>query len=202
MTALSAADLDRLYAAPKGRTLAKTLDHIDQHAARFISFSPFCVLATTGADGSVDVSPRGGESGFVKVDGPNRLLLPDRAGNNRLDSFRNLVGGAGGVGLIFFIPGVDETLRVNGVGSLSDDPAMLAGLEEFGKLPRTVLTIAVAESFLHCAKALMRSNLWSNEARVDRSVLPTLGEMIRDQTQMDTGNETQEEMVARYREGF
>ena len=123
--------------------------------------SPFCVLATSGSDGSVDASPRGGNPGFVHVAGPNRLLMPDRSGNNRIDSFRNIVEGSGFVQLIFFVPGIDETLRVGGKGTLSADPELLASMVEFGKPPRAVLRIDVHEAYFHCGKALMRSKLWS-----------------------------------------
>ena len=106
---------------------------------KFIAMSPFCVLATSGSDGSVDASPRGGNPGFVSVAGPNLLLMPDRSGNNRIDSFRNIVEGSGFVQLIFFVPGIDETLRVGGTGKLSADPDLLASMVEFGKPPRAVL---------------------------------------------------------------
>jgi PPOX class probable FMN-dependent enzyme len=202
MTALTSADLDRLYPAPTGRAVVKTMNHIDRHAGRFIALSPFCVVATAGGDDSLDISPRGGEAGFVKVETPNRLLLPDRPGNNRLDSFRNLVGGTGGVALIFFIPGVDETLRVNGRAWLSVEPEWMERLHEFGKPPRSVLVVEVQEALLHCAKALMRSKLWSPEARVERSVLPTLGQMLNDQLGRDDPVESQADMQARYREQF
>jgi PPOX class probable FMN-dependent enzyme len=198
MPSLDLADLDRIYEPPIGRTLAKTLDHVDRHAARFIALSPFCVLATTGADGTVDVSPRGGAPGFVRIETPRSLLMPDRPGNNRLDSFRNLLSGAAELSLIFFIPGVDETLRIAGRGSVDVEPELLASMTEFGKPPKAVLRIAVREAFLHCAKALMRARLWSDEARVERKVLPSLGEMIRDQTGLGAA-EPQADMVARYR---
>jgi uncharacterized protein len=191
-------DLHRLYGPPGARAVAKSLDHIDRHAAKFLSLSPFCVLGSVGKDGAVDVSPRGGEPGFVKLDGQRRLLLPDRAGNNRLDSLINIVGGSGEVSLIFFIPGVDETLRVVGRAQALDDPSLLASMVEFGKPPKTILEIAVREAFLHCAKALMRSRLWSEDAKADRGVLPSLGEMIRDQTGVGVA-EPQADMVARYR---
>jgi uncharacterized protein len=199
MTTLTLDGLDDHYPAPAPRTLAKTLDHIDRHAARYIALSPFCVLASAGADGSVDASPRGGEAGFVKVRGRHELLLPDRLGNNRLDSFRNILSGAGEVSLIFFLPGIDETLRVVGRASLSIEPALLAAMSEFGKPPRAVLVIEVRESFLHCAKALMRSRLWDPDARVDRSVLPSMGEMLRDQTRMGEA-ETRADMLIRYKD--
>jgi uncharacterized protein len=126
--------------------IAKARPEIDAHAKKFIAMSLFCVLATSGSDGSVDASPRGGNPGFVSVAAPNRLLMPDRAGNNRIDSFRNIVEGSGFVQLIFFVPGIDETLRVGGTGRISAAPDLLAAMEEFGKLPRAVLSIAVQEA--------------------------------------------------------
>jgi len=182
MSTLDLADLDRLYPTPSPRAMAKAIDHIDPHAARFISLSPFCVVATSGSDGTVDASPRGGEPGFIKVADRKRLHMPDRPGNNRLDSFRNIVGGSGEIALIFFIPGVDDTLRVNGRATLSTEASRLSSMIEFGKLPRAVVEISVREAYLHCPKALMRSKLWSPEAQIKRSELPSLGQMIRDQT--------------------
>jgi hypothetical protein len=146
--------------------------------------SPFCVLATSGADGSVDASPRGGNPGFVRVAARNLLLMPDRAGNNRIDSFKNIVEGSGLLQLIFFVPGIDETLRVGGTGKLSAEPDLLASMEEFGKLPRAVLNISVREAYFHCGKALMRSRLWSPEAQVERSRFPSISEVIHDQTKL------------------
>ena len=160
--------------------------------------SPFCVLATSGSDGSVDASPRGGNPGFVNVAGPNRLLMPDRSGNNRIDSFRNIVEGSGFVQLIFFVPGIDETLRVGGKGKLSAEPELLAAMVEFGKLPRAVLSIAVHEAYFHCGKALMRSKLWSQDTRVERDVLPSISQVIHDQTSLGEP-ESQAEVEARYK---
>jgi hypothetical protein len=146
--------------------------------------SPFCVLATSGSDGSVDASPRGGNPGFVHVAGPNRLLMPDRSGNNRIDSFRNIVEGSGLLQLIFFVPGIDETLRVGGKGRLMADPGLLASMVEFGKPPRAVLSIEVTEAYFHCGKALMRARLWSSDTKVERSVIPSISQMIHDQTKL------------------
>jgi uncharacterized protein len=126
VTDLCAEDLATIYAQPSPRVIAKARPAIDTHAKKFIEMSPFCVLATSGADGSVDASPRGGGVGFVHVAGPNQLLMPDRSGNNRIDSFRNVVEGSGFVHLLFFVPGIDETLRVGGRGTLSADPDLLA----------------------------------------------------------------------------
>src|SRR2546429_60026 len=166
-----------IYPKPTPRVIAKARAEIDAHAKKFIAMSPFCVLATSGSDGSVDASPRGGNPGFVHVAGPNRLLMPDRSGNNRIDSFRNIVDGSGFVQLIFFVPGIDETLRVGGKGKLSAEPDLLVSMIEFGKSPRAVLRIDVKEAYFHCGKALMRSKLWSVD-RVERSVMPSIGEVI------------------------
>ena len=181
MTDIAASDLATIYPKPTPRVIAKARPSIDAHAQKFIAVSPFCVLATSGSDGSVDASPRGGNPGFVHVEGPNALLMPDRSGNNRIDSFRNIVEGSGLLQMIFFVPGLDETLRVGGRGTLSADPKLLAAMEEFGKLPRAVLRVAVSEAYFHCGKALMRSKLWS-AAQVERNSFPSISEVIHDQT--------------------
>jgi hypothetical protein len=195
---LAACDLEKIYQKPSPRVLAKARPEIDAHAGKFIAMSPFCVLATSGSDGSVDASPRGGNPGFVNIAGPNRLLMPDRSGNNRIDSFRNIVEGSGFVQLIFFVPGIDETLRVGGTGTLSADPALLAAMEEFGKPPRAVLSISVREAYFHCGKALMRSKLWSPDVRVERGVMPSIGQVIYDQTRLGEP-ESQAVIEARYK---
>jgi PPOX class probable FMN-dependent enzyme len=196
VTELAASDLERIYQKPSPRVLAKARPGIDAHAKKFIAMSPFCVLATSGSDGSVDASPRGGNPGFVHVAGPNRLLMPDRSGNNRIDSFRNIVEGSGFVQLIFFVPGIDETLRVGGSGTLTAEPELLAAMEEFGKPPRAVLGISVSEAYFHCGKALMRSRLWSKETQVERSVFPSISQVIHDQTSLGAP-ESQAEVEAR-----
>ena len=182
MTDFAASDLKTIYPDPSPRVIAKARPEIDAHAKKFIAMSPFCVLATSGSDGSVDASPRGGNPGFVHVAGPNRLLMPDRSGNNRIDSFRNIVEGSGFVQLIFFVPGIDETLRVGGSGRVSADPELMADMIEFGKAPRAVLQIEVREAYFHCGKALMRSKLWSPDIKVERAVMPSIGQVIHDQT--------------------
>jgi len=198
LTDFSASDLTTIYSAPSPRVIAKARPAIDVHAKKFIGMSPFCVLATSGSDGSVDASPRGGNPGFVSVAGPNELLMPDRSGNNRIDSFRNIVEGSGFVQLLFFVPGIDETLRVGGRGRVSAEPELLASMEEFGKLPRAVLKISVHEAYFHCGKALMRSKLWSQETRVERTVMPSIAEVIHDQTSLGEP-ESQAAVEARYK---
>ena len=198
MSDLDLSDLEKIYQKPTPRVIAKARPEIDVHAKKFIATSPFCVLATSGTDGSVDASPRGGHPGFVSVAGPNLLLMPDRAGNNRIDSFRNIVDGSGFVQLIFFVPGIDETLRIGGTGRLSAEPELLAAMEEFGKPPRAVLRVDVREAYFHCGKALMRSKLWSKEAQVERAAFPSISQVIHDQTKLGEP-ESQTEVEARYR---
>jgi PPOX class probable FMN-dependent enzyme len=195
---LDLSDLKKIYQQPTPRVIAKARPQIDVHAKKFIAMSPFCVLATSDTDGNVDASPRGGHPGFVSVAGPNLLLMPDRAGNNRIDSFRNIVEGSGFVQLIFFVPGIDETLRVGGAGRLSAEPELLATMEEFGKPPRAVLRVDVREAYFHCGKALMRSKLWSKEAQVERAAFPSISQVIHDQTKLGEP-ESQTEVEARYR---
>ncbi len=198
MPDLATSDLAKIYPPPTERVIAKQRPAIDEHAAKFIAMSPFCVLATSGPDGTVDASPRGGGVGFVHVNGEHELLMPDRAGNNRIDSFKNILAGSGYVQLIFFVPGIDETLRVGGHGTVSAEPKLLAAMEEFGKLPRAVLRVAVREAYLHCGKALMRSKLWSPDSRVERAVYPSIAEVIHAQTSLGAP-EPQAEVEARYK---
>jgi PPOX class probable FMN-dependent enzyme len=197
VTDIAPSDLASIYPKPTERVIAKARPEIDVHAKKFIAMSPFCVLATSGSDGSVDASPRGGNPGFVQVAGPNALLMPDRSGNNRIDSFRNIVEGSGFVQLIFFVPGIDETLRVGGRGKVSADPDLLASMVEFGKLPRAALRIGVHEAYFHCGKALMRSKLWSAD-RVERTVMPSISQVIHDQTSLGEPEE-QAVVEARYK---
>jgi PPOX class probable FMN-dependent enzyme len=192
-------DLQRLralYPAPGERALRKQMHALDRHALRFIELSPFVVLSTADAQGRQDASPRGGSPGFVHAIGDRLLWIPDAPGNHRLDSLSNIVA-TRRVGLLFLIPGVDETLRVNGSARLCDEADRLAPFAA-DKRVRLVIEVTVEEAYLHCAKALMRSKLWSDAARVERSALPTIGQMIADQMGIEAPNESQEQMLARY----
>ncbi|MCW5702000.1 MAG: pyridoxamine 5'-phosphate oxidase family protein [Bradyrhizobium sp.] len=197
MTEFQPCELTAIYPEPTDRVIAKARPSLDAHARRFIEMSPFCVLATSGSDGSVDASPRGGTPGFVHVTGANSLLMPDRSGNNRIDSFRNIVEGSGLLQLIFFVPGIDETLRVDGRGMVTADSKLMAEMVEFGKPPRAVLAVDVKEAYFHCGKALMRSKLWTAENRVKRDVFPSIAEVIHDQTGLGEP-EKQDAVAARY----
>jgi uncharacterized protein len=189
--------LRSLYDAPRERAIKKQLTALDGHCRAFIALSPLLVLATHGADGRPDASPRGGAPGFCKVGADGLLLVPDAPGNNRLDSLENIVS-TGWAGMLFLVPGVDETLRVNGRARLSTAPAYIAAAADPKRAPKLVIELHVEEAYLHCAKALIRSKLWSSDARNPRSVLPTAGRMLADQTGIPTPPETQEEMLARY----
>ncbi len=191
-------ELRALYPPTVERAVLKEMSALDRHAKRYIELSPFVALATTGVDGLGDVTPRGGEPGQVRVENDNSVLLPDWPGNNRLDSLENIIDYPG-VGLLFLIPGVKETLRVNGKAEIITDDDVRQLFEMRGKLPRSVIRIAVEEVYLHCAKALMRSHLWDDAARIERSELPTMNQMIRDQTGSSGPLIGQEEMEESYK---
>jgi hypothetical protein len=173
-------DLRTAYRYPTANVLAKDIGRIDEHFRRFIELSPFVCLGTSGPDRSCDVSPRGGEPGFVHVLSETTLAIPDRPGNNRVDSLTNIVSGSG-VGLLFMIPGFGDTLRVNGAAQVSTDPALLERFRVDGKAPLSVVLIEVKEIYLHCPKALVRSRLWDPAARQDRGAFPSAGTIYRDQ---------------------
>lgn len=172
-----------LYPPAQGLAVTKSIGFIDRHARAFIALSPFLALATQSPDGRADVSPRGDPPGFVKVLDTKRLLIPDRSGNNRLDSLSNILANPA-VGLLFLIPGFEDTLRVNGKARLTRDPALLAGMEMQGKAPKCGIEVTVEELFFHCAKAFKRARLWEAEAQVPRSALPGLGRIILEQTEL------------------
>ena len=177
------ATLESLYGTPKGAAVAKEIDYLHEHYRRMIAASPFVVLATNGPDG-VDTSPRGDPPGFVCVEDEKTLLLPDRPGNNRIDSLRNILSDPH-VALLFLIPGIGETLRVNGRAAISIDPALLERFRMNGKLPRSVLVISVDTVFFQCSRAIFRSKLWEPERQIERSSLPSLGRMVADVSRSD-----------------
>ena len=189
--------LRSLYLAPRDRALKKQLCVLDEHCRRFIQLSPFVIVASASAAQMVDASPRGGAPGFVKTLNEGTLLIPDAPGNNRLDTLENIIA-TGKIGLLFMVPGVDETLRVNGAAHLSCSEEHIEVFSGEKRRPKLVIEVRVAEAYLHCAKALMRSGLWQVSSQVSRSVLPTMGQMINDQTGIETPAETREEMLARY----
>lgn len=165
--------LPALYPPAKDRSVKKQLARLDKHCLRFIGLSPFVVLASGSKEGHFDASPRGGEPGFVKAPDSGTLLMPDAPGNNRLDTLENIIG-SGRIGLLFLIPGVDETLRVNGKVRLSADPETLRRFSNEKRTPKLV-------------------------SQVERAVLPTMGQMLNEQTGIQAPPETREQMVERYR---
>ena len=171
----SEAQLRERYDTPKDMILKLKLARLDEHARRFISLSPFLVLATRG-----DASPKGDAPGFVRVVDDTTLLIPDRAGNNKLDTLHNILDDPA-VGMIFLIPGFNETLRVNGSARVTMDPDLLAPLAVDGKAPKSGIVVDVEEVYLHCGKALIRARLWDPAARTDRAAMPTMGRMVADQ---------------------
>ncbi|MFZ4708884.1 MAG: pyridoxamine 5'-phosphate oxidase family protein [Zwartia sp.] len=187
-----------LYAPAKERAVKKQLSALDVHCQRFIALSPFAVLSSIGLDQMLDASPRGGTPGFVKSVDAHTLLIPDSPGNNRLDTLENIIH-TGKLGMLFLIPGMDETLRVNGTASLSIAPADLQQCTTEIRAPKLVIKVVVDQAYLHCAKAFMRSKLWDKQSHIERSLMPSMGEMINEQAKMITPAETQEEMMARYR---
>ena len=190
--------LRTLYAAPKERAVKKQLALLDRHCKHYIILSPFVVLSSMGGDEVLDASPRGGTPGFVKIIGDNTLLIPDSPGNNRLDTLENIIH-TGRLGLLFLIPGVDETLRVNGSADLSVAPADIAQCTTEVRAPKLVIRVNVQQAYLHCAKAFMRSKLWESESRIERSQLPTMVDMINEQAAIEGVFETHEEIMRRYR---
>ncbi|GJE37698.1 pyridoxamine 5'-phosphate oxidase family protein [Methylobacterium persicinum] len=176
----------------------KVLDHLDHYALHFIALSPFLVLASADAAGTVDASPRGDAPGFVATPDAHTLVIPDRRGNNRVDSFVNILGNPN-VGLIFFVPGIAETLRVNGAASITRDPALLEPLAAQGKTPETGLVVRVEEALFHCGKALIRSRLWDAERHVPRDSFPSLGRILADQTAAIPVEEAEASIADAYR---
>lgn len=190
-------DLERIYGefgAVGEASTAKVTDHVTPHYRRFIAAAPFVSLATVGPDG-LDCSPRGDRPGFVRVADPSTLLLPDRRGNNRIDSLRNVVRDPR-LGLMFLIPGIGNALRVNGRAAIDDDPELCASFAVDGKAPRTVMVIRVGEVYFQCARALIRSGLWRVDARVDPRSLPSPGDILAELSEGRVGGAAYDEAWA------
>ena len=187
------AKLRQIYDPPNAQAGLKVLDRLDVHCRNFIALSPFYVISSARADGRADASPRGDPPGSLAyVPDEKTLLLPGRPGNRQVDTLMNLVERPY-VGLVFFVPGLTETLRINGQAEIVTDPELLVPLAIRGKLPISALKVTVEEAFLHCAKALIRARLWEPEAQVERSRFPTYGQVLADQiagadaAEIDTG---------------
>jgi len=172
--------LEAIYGQTGLTSTAKVADHVTPHYRTMIEKSPFVALATCGPEG-LDCSPRGDRPGFVRIHDEKTLMMPDRRGNNRIDSLRNVVRDPR-IGLLFLIPGSGSTLRINGRGQLSADPGLLESFAMEGKLPRTVIIMTVEEIYFQCARAIVRSDLWNPDRRVDPRELPTPGQILAEMT--------------------
>ncbi|MFA1538243.1 pyridoxamine 5'-phosphate oxidase family protein [Actinomadura monticuli] len=179
-TVRTEAELREIVQEPPQGIWDKDIGRIDEHARTLIAHSPFLLLATSAPDGTCDVSPKGDPAGSVLVLDEHRLAIADRPGNRRVDSFRNVLRNPH-VGLLFLVPGMNETLRVNGRATLVSDAPFFDDLAVRGKRPPLALLVEVEELYMHCAKAFLRSSLWEPETWPDRGTLPTLGRIIKDQ---------------------
>jgi PPOX class probable FMN-dependent enzyme len=195
------AALRELVGTPSERAVRKQLAVLDPHCQAFIQRSPFVLLGTSSRQGRCDVSPKGDQPGFVLIDDAQTLAIPDRSGNRRLDSLQNILDNPH-VGLLFLIPGMDETLRVNGTASLTTDPDLLQRLAVDGKLPQLAIEVKVEEAFLHCARSFLRAGLWDPSRFMPREELPSLARMIADQIRAkDLADPEHEQLVATFEDG-
>ena len=191
-------ELREIYGPPNDRSVKKQLSRFDKYCRAFIARSPFLVIASSDPSGRCDASPKGDAPGFVQVLDDETLLIPDRLGNNRVDTIGNLLERPG-VGLIFFIPGINETLRVNGGARVTTDPALLEPLAVNGKVPRSGILVTAEEIYFHCGKALIRSDLWNPEKRLRQSEFPTLGRILANQIGGISVEESERFTVESYR---
>ncbi len=193
-TITDAAELRSRYGEPIERVIRKCRPRLDEHCRNIIAASPFLVISSAGADGTADVSPKGDAPGFVHVLDDTTLVIPDRPGNRRLDTMTNILENPN-IGIIFLIPGMNETLRVNGLASITTEPRLLDAMSVNGKRPTAAIRVEVREAFFHCAKAMIRSKLWDPSRHIDRSVFPSMARMVCDQIG-DTDVEAAEAHVA------
>ena len=170
-------ELEAIYGEPLPQSLVKEINYISDHYRSFIEKSPFMVLASVAEEG-LDCSPRGDPVGFVRVVDEKRVMIPDRRGNNRIDTLRNIVRDPR-VSLLFLVPGVGETLRINGRAEISVDPKLCASFDMNGKTPRSVIIVTADRVYFQCQKALARSRLWDPDAQVERKELPTAGKILQ-----------------------
>ena len=180
MVITNKSELRSTYREPNERAHQKVLDRLDQHCRDFIALSPLCIISSLGVDGLQDTSPRGDPPGFVATLDDRTLLIPDRPGNNQVDSMQNVIANPQ-VGLLFLVPGMNETLRVSGRAEIVTGEELLAPLSVKGRPPLSGLRVTVEEAFLHCGRALIRSRVWDPEAQIDRSSFPTYGQVLADQ---------------------
>jgi PPOX class probable FMN-dependent enzyme len=185
---------------PMTRATGKVLRRLDKHCRAMLELSTFCVIGTQGPEGA-DVSPRGDPPGFVRVIDDRHILLPDRIGNNRFDSYANLFHNPN-IGLLFLVPGMSEILRINGIARVTDDAALLASSAVQGRAPKFGLLIEMKEAYLHCAKAINRAKLWDASTHIDRSLLPSYGDMLAEQVAGLTREESEQQGAEMARRGM
>jgi uncharacterized protein len=173
-------ELRALYKQAGDNAVRKELKALDHHSKGFLARSPFVLIGSSDGNGNSDVTPKGDKPGFAAVLDDSTIAIPDRPGNNRLDTLENVIANPS-VGLLFLIPGMNETLRVNGDARITADPALRERLQAEGRPPTTVMVVSVKAAYMHCAKAFMRSELWKPDSWIDRSKLPTLGRILKDQ---------------------
>ncbi len=191
--------LRALYGAPGVRAVKKQMPRLDVHAKAFLAKSPFVLIGSSAPGKLPDVSPKGDQPGFAAIIDDTRIAIPDRPGNKRLDTYENVLVNPA-VGLLFLLPGMDETLRVNGTAEIRTDEDLLERCAYEGKPPISVLLVAVKEVYFHCAKAFMRSGLWETDKQIDRATMPTLGAMLKDQIGLSgDAVEIHRDMVERYK---
>jgi PPOX class probable FMN-dependent enzyme len=197
-------ELRRIYKTPEptAGAIRKELKKLDGHCRAFIARSPFVLIGSSDGKGNADVTPKGDKPGFAAILDDSTIAIPDRPGNNRLDTLENIVANPA-VGLLFLIPGMNETLRVNGEARITVDAALRERLAVDGKPLLSVVVVAVSAAYMHCAKAFMRSQLWRNESWPDRASMPTLGEILRDQLALDqTAEQTDRWLDDGYRQSM
>ena len=190
--------LEALYPKPSPRAQNKVLPTLDRHAKTMVNHSHFVILSTCDALGFTDVSPRGGAPGFIKVIDNSTILIPDSSGNNRLDSLRNIINNPK-IGLLIMVSGIDEVIRIKGRASIHTDSEILVACPDGKKAPKVVIKVTIESLYFHCAKAIMRGKLWSGEYKVERSILPSLGQILKEQQSLDCKDIDQKEMVKYYK---
>ena len=190
--------LRSIYNYSKGRAALKVINSLEKHSKNFINLSPFVVISSKGKNGHADVSPRGDSVGFVKIQDEKTIIIPDRSGNNRLDTLENIIFDPS-VGTLFFIPGINTVLRINGNAFIEDSLEIRAQFEINNNIPKTCIIINIEEIFMHCAKALMRSSFWDHSKYLSQTEFPTISKIINDQLNSEDDEQNHEQEDKRYK---
>ena len=191
--------LRKLYEYPKGRAAIKVIKELEKHSKEFLKLSPFVVISSIGADGIADASPRVDGKGFVKIKDNRTIIIPDRSGNNRLDTLQNIIANPA-IGLLFFITGINEVLRINGNGYIEDDIDLCNEFKIKNNVPKSCILINIKEIYMHCAKAIMRSSLWDASTYLASKDFPTISRIINDQINSNDDLKDHQQEEQRYRE--